>query len=161
MAACRREPVAVATYEWADRAAARAPFPLFAGAEVLPEQTDLMRRAHALIRGDAPAEARRLALFDSGASLDEVAGYYATALGEGSGAPAAVTRSTGDFAADEASLAPILEKLGQPFTRGATGAYRSVEIAGAPGRPRVSLQRPYRDFAGDRIVDRTLIVLSD
>ncbi|MBI2215082.1 MAG: hypothetical protein HYU52_15645 [Acidobacteria bacterium] len=139
----------------------RAPFPLFAGASVVPEQTALMRRAHALIRGDAEMRGRRLALFETDAPLEDVARYYAAAIGDPSGVHASVSWSTGDFAADEASLAPILAKLDQPFTHGATGHYRSAEIAGAPGEPRVSLQRPYRDFARDRIVDRTLIVLSD
>jgi hypothetical protein len=161
LAACRREPVPVASYEWVDPAAARAQFPIFPGAAVLPEQTDLMRRARALPGGNAPEANARLALFDTGASLDEVASFYAAALGAGAATPAGINRSTGDFAADETNLAPILEKLGQRYARGATGSYRSVTFAAPPGGPRVSLQRPYRDFVSDRIVDRTLILLSD
>jgi len=138
----------------------KAPFPIVPGATPLPEQTGLMRRARAVIRGGAPAEQQRLVMLETGAPLDEVAKYFATALGKGSGAPASVTRSAGDFARDEEKLTPLLEKLGQPFTHGARGGYQSVEI-NAPGGPRVSLQRPYRDFVGDRIVEKTLIVLSD
>ncbi|MFA6958781.1 MAG: hypothetical protein WC538_23165 [Thermoanaerobaculia bacterium] len=150
----------VASYEWRDPAAMEAPLPVAPGATLLPGPTDLMRRARVVLRGRAPDDRRRLALFESDAALDEVAKYYAAALGGGSGAPATVVRSAGDFARDEATLAPLLGKLGQPFTPGAKGPYLGVEIT-APGRPRVSLQRPYRDFVADRIVDRTLIVVSD
>lgn len=150
----------VASYEWSDPAAARAPFPVAPGATLLPAQTELMRRARAVIGGGAPAERQRVVMFETDAPLDDVVKFYAAALGERAGAPAGVTRSKGDLARDEQQLAPLLEKLGQRFTPGAKGGYLSVEI-GAPGGPRVSLQRPYRDFVGDRIVDRTLIVLSD
>lgn len=150
----------VASYEWRDPVAAKPPLPLFDGATPLPAQTDLMRRARAVIRGGAPADEGRLVLLETEAPVDEVAAYYATALGT-DGVAAKVTRTAGDFGADEASLTPVLERLGVAFTRGAKGSYASAVIEGAPGMPHVSLQRPYRDFVGDRIVDRTLVIVSD
>lgn len=150
----------VSSYEWSDPAAAKAPFPVAPGATLLPKATELTRRARAVLRGGAPDVQQRLVMFETDARLDEVGKFYAAALGDGPAAPATVVHSTGDFARDEEKLAPLLETLGQPFTRGAKGPYLSIEI-GAPGRPRVSLQRPYRDFVSDRIVDRTLIMISD
>lgn len=150
----------VASYEWSDPAAVKTPFVVPPGATFLPGPTDLMRRARAVIRGSAAADPQRVALWEIDVPLEEAAKFYVAALGGGSSAPPAVTRSKGDFAEDEPKLAPLLAKLGQLFTRGAHGPYVSVEIS-APGAPHVSLQRPYRDFVADRIVDRTLIVLSD
>ncbi len=163
LAACSREPVQLSSYEWVDPAAVKAPIPLFPGATLLTGQTDLFRRARRLSvpEGAAPQNVV-LVLYEVNAPLAAVEAYYTGAIGATSDAPPSIKRSNGDFAADEVSLVPILTKLNLPHSRGvATGSYRSVVISGGPGRPTVSLQRPYRDFVLDRIVDRTSILISD
>lgn len=161
VAGCRSEPVRVASYEWVDPAVEKSPFPFYPGATRLPEQTDLVRRARVMLQPEGMS-APRLLLSDTGAPLDVVAAHFASLYASADGVPAPVKTGSGDLAADEAALAPILAKLGRRFTPGiGSGAYRSAQIVGRAGTPVVSLQRPYRDFIGDRVVDRTLIMIAE
>lgn len=151
----------MASYEWVDPAAEKAALPIFPGATPLPDQTDLVRRARVMLQPEG-TPARRLLLSDTDASLEAVAAHYATLYASEDGVPAPVQRRTGDLAADELALAPLLAKLGQSYTPGVgRGPCRTAEIAGGDGRPSVSLQRPWRDFIHDRVVDRTLIMISE
>ena len=161
LAGCRSEPVRVSSYEWIDPAAEKAPFPVFPGSTVLADQTDLVRRARVLMLPKG-VPAPRLIVFDTDAPIDEVAAWFAERHASPEGTPAAVRRVAGDLAADETALAPILAKLGHKYTPGVgRGACVSAEIAGGGGRPSVSLRRPWRDFVHDRVVDRTLIMISE
>lgn len=152
----------VASYEWVDPGAENAPFPLFPGATRLPEQTDLVRRARVMLQPEG-MPAPRLVLSETDASLDAVAVHFASLYASADGVPAPVQKGSGDLAADEAALAPLLAKLGRRVAPGmGKGSYRSATIAAdPPGRPAISLQRPWRDFVHDRVVDSTLIMISD
>lgn len=161
VAGCRSEPVRVASYEWVDPAVEKDPFPFFPGATRLPLQTDLVRSARVMLQPEG-TPAPRLLLSDTDAPLDAVAAHFASLYPSAQGEPAPIKKGSGDLAADEVALAPILAKLGRRFTPGiGSGAYRSAQIAGRAGTPVISLQRPYRDFIGDRVVDRTLIMITE
>lgn len=151
----------VASYEWADPAAEKDPFPVFPSATRLPEQTDLVRRARAIRRPDN-VTASRVVLFDTDAPIEAVAAHFARLYASEDGTPATVQQGVGDHAKDEAALVPVLEELGVGCTPLAgRSEYRSALIAGGPRRPSISLQRPWRDLLGDRIVDRTLIMIGE
>ena len=151
----------VASYEWVDPAAEKAPFPVYPGATRLPEQTDLVRRARAILR-PGNVSASRVVLFDTDASIDAVALHFARLQASEHGTPATVRHGVGDHAKDEAALVPILAKLGVGCTPLAgRSEYRSALIEGGPRRPTISLQRPWRDLLGDRVVDRTLIMIGE
>jgi len=67
---------------------------------------------------------------------------------------------TGDLS-EAKQLASLLEKLGvKADLSKAEGPYRGAEIAAAPNRPRVTIQRPYFDFLKSQVVDRTIIVMA-
>lgn len=120
-----------------------------------------MRRARGLLEPKGGAE-RRLLLADTDAPLDAIAEHYSAVYAADGGAPVSLQRGVGDHASDEASLAPVLAKLGirhTPCTRDCS--YRWVEIPRDGKRPSISIQRPWRNFIEDRIVDRTLITISE
>lgn len=151
----------MASYVWTDPAAGTGAFPEFPGATVLREQSGLLHRAYAILqpKGERP---KRVLMYESDASLEAVAAFYAKLYASGDGAPAPVQRGTGDLAADELALAPLLAKLGHRFTPGiGKGAYSTAQVSGGPGRAKISIQRPWRDFIGDRVVDTTLILVSE
>jgi hypothetical protein len=158
-AGCDREPSGVTSYEWVAPELRIAPFPLYPGASANAGQTELIRRARQLNTANAAAAKARLALYETDASLETVERYYVDLL---AATPDAVTRAGGNFAADDARLAPLLQRLGQPFTP-TTGdrVYRTVVIRGGAGKVTVSLQRPYRDFVRDTIVDKTSILITE
>lgn len=158
---CGSEPVRVASYEWVDPAAEKDPFPVFPGATRLPEQTDLVRRARAILR-PGNVTASRVVLFETDVPIEAVAAHFATLYASEDGTPATVRQGVGDHEKDEAALVPVLAKLGVGLTPVAgRREYRSALIAGGPRRPTISLQRPWRDLLGDRIVDRTLIMIGE
>lgn len=151
----------VASYEWVDPAAEKAPFPVFPGATRLPEQTDLFRRARAILQPGS-VTASRIVLFDTDAPIDAVALHFAKMYASEDGTPATVQPGVGDHAKDEAALLPVLAKLDVGCAPLAgRSEYRSALIAGGPRRLTISLQRPWRDFLGDRLVDRTLIMIRE
>ncbi|MCM2317544.1 MAG: hypothetical protein NDJ92_20530 [Thermoanaerobaculia bacterium] len=151
----------VASYEWVDPAAEKAPFPVYPGATRLPEQTDLVRRARAILR-PGNVRASRVVLFETDAPIDAVASHFSKLYESGDGTPATVQQGIGDHAKDEAALVPVLAKLGVTSTPLAgKHEYRSALIAGGPRRPTISLQRPWRDLLGDRVIDRTLIMIGE
>ncbi|MGK2858367.1 MAG: hypothetical protein ACSLFQ_14295 [Thermoanaerobaculia bacterium] len=161
IAGCRSEPTRLASYEWADPAAEVGPFLVYPGATVLVEQTELVRRARGLLEPKGGAE-RHLLLADTDAPIDTIAAHFAALYATDSGAPVPLQTGVGDHASDEASLAPVLTKLGVRHTP-CTGdcGYRWVEIPRDGKRPSISIQRPWRNFIEDRIVDRTLITISE
>lgn len=143
-------------------------FVVYPGARYLPRLTEVTRQAGKILRpslGEAPATA----IYDTEASVDDVANYYVKAYGYASIAPSAPAagstlpafRRSGDLQTDTKSVEALLPKLNlHPDISKATGSYSAVEIAGKITRPRVTIQRPYFDVTTSQVVDRTLILMS-
>lgn len=134
---------------------------VFPGALGMEEMTRLLTKA----RGEGFNG--ELALYETDAGIEEVASYYASAYGEASSegdapAPVVLENGAGDFASDEAALAPLFATLGLELSRGRiTGHYRTIVVQPSGSNPTISLQRPYRDLVRDEIVDRTLIMIEE
>ena len=144
-------------------------FTVYPGATYLAQLTELDKRAATVVKPTAPPPP--LAIYDTDAPLDTVAGFYAQSYGYAKIAPDATNNlsaakppayyRTGDIAADVKRFEPIYQKLNlkiDPAT--AHGTYRAVEMEGTPNRPRVTLQRPYFDVTKQQVVDRTIIVMA-
>lgn len=145
-------------------------FVVYPGAHYLPHLTELTKQAHKVISPNIP-EPPPTAIYDTDASVDDVANFYVKAYGYPAVAPDATNnlssakppayRRTGDIAADVKSIEPLLSKMNlHPDMARATGAYKAVEIAPKPNRPRVTIQRPYFDVTTSQVVDRTIILMS-
>jgi hypothetical protein len=145
-------------------------FVVYPGARFLPHLTDLMKQAHKLITPNDP-EAPQIQIYDTDASVDDVANFYVKAYGYGSIAPDATNnlsaakppayRRTGDLLADQKAAEPLFPKLNlHPDISKASGTYNAVEIAPKMTRPRVTIQRPYFDLTTSQQVNRTLVLMS-
>ncbi len=145
-------------------------FVVYPGARYLPHLTDLTKQGYKLIKPNDP-EAPQVAIYDTDASVDDVANFYAKAYGYGSVAPDATNnlsaakppayRRTGDLLADQKAAEPLFPKLNlHPDLTNAAGTYNAVEIAPKMTRPRVTIQRPYFDLTASQQVNRTLILMS-
>jgi hypothetical protein len=140
-------------------------FVIYPGSRYLGQLTDKTREAHKII---APGqEPPPTAIYDTDASIEQVAQYYAKEYGyatiaaeKGSGNPQAYYK-TGDLGVDAKAIESLLPKLGlQTDVSKATGTYKGAEIAPRPNRPRVTISRPYFDVTTSQVVDRTLILMS-
>jgi hypothetical protein len=145
-------------------------FVVYPGAKYLPHLTELTKQAHKVISPNAP-EPPPTAIYDTDASVDDVANFYVKAYGYSAIAPDATNnlsaakppayRRSGDIATDVKSIEPLLPKLNlHPDLSRATGAYKAVEIQGKTNRPRVTIQHPYFDVTTSQVVDRTIILMS-
>ena len=145
-------------------------FVVYPGARYLPHLTDLMKQAHKVVRPNDP-EAPQVAMYDTDASVDDVANFYVKAYGYGSIAPDATNnlsaakppayRRTGDLLADQKAAEPMFPKLNlHPDLSKVSGTYNAVEIAPKMTRPRVTIARPYFDLTTSQQVNRTLILMS-
>ena len=143
---------------------------VYPGARLLPHLTDLTKQAHKIVSPNDP-EAPQIAIYDTDASVDDVANFYVKAYGYGSVAPDATNnlsaakppayRRTGDLLADQKGAEPLFPKLNlHPDLSKASGSYNAVEIAPKMNRPRVTIQRPYFDVTTSQQVNRTLILMS-
>jgi hypothetical protein len=142
------------------------PYP---GAKFLGQVTEVIRQAHKLMKpGEEPPP---VAAYDTDASVEEVANFYAKSYGYGSVAPDATNNlstvppkayfRTGDLATDTKSIEALLPKLGlKTDVSQAKGTYKAAEIAPRPNRPRVTVQRPYFDVGTSKVVDKTIILMS-
>jgi hypothetical protein len=159
---CRREK--------SDEEADNFSFVVYPGARYLPKITDLIKQAHKVIKPSDP-EAPPAAVYDTDASVDDVASFYVKAYGYGSVAPDATNnlsaakppayRRSGDLQADQKSVEPLFPKLNiHPDISKATGTYNAVEVAPKSNRPRITIQRPYFDLTTSEKVDRTLIMMT-
>jgi hypothetical protein len=168
LAACRREKSAdVSDYESRDAQGSGYTFVVYPGARLLPELTDLRRKAQSALSGSAPPPQ---AVYDTDASVEDVATFYAKQYGYGkvapdatgnfsSAAPPAYYR-TGDLAQDNAGMKPVLDKIGSRADLSkAVGAYKGAQISAQPSRPAVTLTRPYFDVSKSQVVNRTLIIM--
>ena len=144
-------------------------FVVYPGARYLGHMTEKTKEAHRTIINPGQ-EPPPTAIYDTDASVQQVAEYYAKEYGYGTIVDSTNTLTTargnafyrnGDLATDAQAVAPMLERMGLPTTiQGATGPYRGAEIAPKPNRPRVTIQRPYIDVVNGTVVDRTLILMT-
>ena len=143
-------------------------FTVYPGARYLSQLTELAKQAHTVERNEAPPPT---AFYDTDASLETVANYYAKSYGYATVAPDATNNLSaakppayyrgGDLQADVSAVVPVLQKLKVNVdVSKAHGKYRAVEIESKPNRPRVTLQRPYFDVTKSEVVDRTIILMA-
>jgi hypothetical protein len=145
-------------------------FVVYPGSRYLAQLTDLVKQAHKTL-DPAQADAPPTAIYDSEATLEDVANFYVKEYGYGQIAPdvsnnlsAAKPQAyyrTGDLGLDQRAIEDLYKKMNltTDLTK-ATGTYRAVEMNPKPNRPRVTIQRPYFDPATSQVVDRTLILMS-
>lgn len=144
-------------------------FITYPGARYLPHLTEMTKRAHKLIK---PAEEPRpTAIYDTDASVDDVANFYVKAYGYSGIAPDSTNNlsaakppayyRTGDLQTDAKAIERLLPKLNlRSDISPAVGAYKAAEITPITNRPRVTVQRPYFDATTSQVVPRTLILMS-
>jgi hypothetical protein len=144
-------------------------FVVYPGAKYLPQITDLFKRAHKTLK--PTEEPPPIAVYDTDATVEDVAKYYAKSYGYGDVAadatnnlsaakPAAFYR-TGDLSNDAKAAEALFKQLNVPAdVTKAAGAYKAAEIEAKPNRPHVTVQRPYFDPTQSAVVDRTLILMS-
>ncbi len=144
-------------------------FTVYPGARYLAELTELAKQAHVVSK---PGElAPPTAFYDTEATLDAVASFYAKAYGIQTIAPDASNNLSptkppayyrnGDLQNDVKSIEGLLQKLKvKTDISKAQGKYRAVEIDAKPNRPRVTIQRPYFDVTKSQVVDRTIILMA-
>jgi hypothetical protein len=142
-------------------------FVVYPGSRYLGQLTETTKQAHKAI--DPNSDPPPTAIYDTDATVEQVAEYYAKQYGysdiaptggEAVAKPPAYYRS-GDIASDVAAIVPLAQKMNLSLDPSkATGTYRAAEIAPRPNRPRVTIQRPYFDVTTSQVVDRTLILMS-
>src|SRR5437763_5164193 len=114
-------------------------FVVYPGARYLPHLTELTKQAHKVITPNEQ-EAPATAIYDTDASVDDVANFYVKAYGYTSIAPDATNnlsaakpaayRRTGDLLADQKAAEPLFPKLNlRPDLSKASGTDNAVEIA--------------------------------
>jgi hypothetical protein len=144
-------------------------FVVYPGARYLGGISDLTRQAHKVLKPNE--EPPPVAVYDTDATVEQVAEFYAKSYGYKEVAPDATNNlsaakpaayyRTGDLAADAKGIEGLLPKLNMKtdITK-ATGSYRAADIEPRPNRPRVTVQRPYFDVTTSQVVDRTMILMS-
>lgn len=162
--------VALAGCKKKENAADAFSFVVYPGAQYLPHLTEMTKQAHKVINPNV-VEPPPTAIYDTDASVDTVANYYAKSYGYGTVAPDATNNlsaakpaayyRTGDLQSDVKAIEPILQKLklNTDISR-AQGKYKAADIEPKPNRPRVTVQRPYFDVTTSQVVDRTLILMA-
>ena len=166
---CRREKSAdVSDYESRDSQGSGYTFIVYPGARLLTELTDLRRKAQSTLANGSGAPPQ--AVYDTDASVEAVATFYAKQYGYGkvardatgnfsSASPPAYYR-TGDLAQDNAGMKSVLDRLGfKADLSKAVGTYEGAQISAQPSRPAVTLTRPYFDVTKSQVVNRTLIIM--
>lgn len=144
-------------------------FTIYPNSRYLQQVTEVFKQASKAYH--PTEEIPPMAVYDSEASVDQVAQFYAKAYGYPTIAPDATNDlsaakppayyRTGDMAADIKSAADMIQKLNLKVdTSKAAGTYRAAEIAPKPNRPRVTIQRPYFDITTSQVVDRTIILMA-
>ena len=144
-------------------------FVVYPGSRFLGKMTEVTRQAHKVMKPNE--EPPPVAIYDTDATVEDVATFYAKAYGYATVAPDATNNMstvapkayyrTGDLGADAKSIAQLLPKLGlNTDLNKAVGTYKAAEIAPRPNRPRVTVQRPYFDETTSQVVDKTIILMS-
>ena len=161
VAGCKQEPQYAEAEEFS--------FVVYPGARYLGELTEVTRQAHKLVKPDQ--EPPPVAVYDTEASVEEVADFYAKSYGYSSVAPDATNNlsatkppayfRTGELADDVKSVQATLPQLGLTTdVSKAQGSYKAAEIEMRPNRPRVTVQRPYFNVKTSEVVDRTSILMA-
>ena len=144
-------------------------FVVYPGSRFLGKITESTRQAHKLVKPNE--EPPPVAVYDTDASVEDVATFYAKSYGYSTVAPDATNNMstvapkayyrTGDLATDIKSIRPLLPrlKLNSDVSK-AVGAYKAAEIAPRPNRPRVTIQHPYFDVTTSEVVNKTIILMS-
>jgi hypothetical protein len=141
-------------------------FVVYPGARYLGQLTDTTKAAHKFI--NPGSEPPPTAIYDTDATVEQVAQYYVKEYGYGEiieqkpGA-AAVNASwrNGDLSADVKAIEPLLKQMNLTTDISkAVGTYRAADLAPQPNRPRVTISRPYFDVLTSQVVDRTLILMA-
>jgi hypothetical protein len=144
-------------------------FIVYPGSRFLGKMTEATRQAHKVLKpGEEPPP---VAAYDTDASVEDVATFYAKSYGYSSVAPDATNNMstvaprayyrTGDLGTDIKPFVPLLPKLNlNTDVSKAVGTYKAAEIAPRPNRPRVTVQRPYFDVTTSQVVDKTIILMS-
>ena len=144
-------------------------FVVYPGAKYLGELTEVSKQAHRVIKPNE--EPPPVAVYETDASVDEVASFYAKSYGYGSVAPDPTNNlsaakppayyRTGDLATDQKGVVDLMQKMGlNTDISKATGTYKAAEIDPRPNRPRVTVQRPYFNVKTSQVVDKTIILMS-
>lgn len=144
-------------------------FVVYPGSRYQGELTEAQKQGHRVLKPNE--EPPPIAVYDTDASVEDVASFYAKSYGYGTIAPdptdnLSATKPvayfrTGDLATDTVAIAILLEQLkfGTDVSK-AQGAYKAAEIEPRPNRPRVTVQRPYFNVKTSQVVDRTIILMS-
>jgi hypothetical protein len=144
-------------------------FVVYPGSRYLGQLTETFKQAHKVA---VPAqEAPPTAVYDTDASVEQVAEYYAKEYAYGKVAPDVTNNLSaakpqayyrgGDLGSDARGIEGLLKQMNlKTDVSKASGAYKAAEIAPRPNRPRVTIQRPYFDVTTSTVVDRTLILMS-
>ena len=144
-------------------------FVVYPGSRYLGQLTETTKNAH---RTMSPgSEPPPIAIYDTDASVEQVAEYYAKEYGYKEIAPDQTNNlsaakppayyRTGDLNADAKAIEELLKKMGMPTdVSKAQGSYRAADLLPRPNRPRVTIQRPYFDATTSTVVDRTLILMA-
>lgn len=143
-------------------------FVVYPGSRYLGQITETFKNAHRTMNpGQEPPP---IAVYDTDATVEQVAEYYAKEYGYKEVAPDQTNNlsaakppayyRTGDLQTDTKSIEELLRRMNMPtdITK-ANGAYRAADILPRPNRPRVTVQRPYFDPTTSAVVDRTLILM--
>jgi hypothetical protein len=144
-------------------------FVIYPGSRYLGQITEATRQAHKVLKPNE--EPPPVAVYDTDASVEDVANFYAKSYGYGSVAPDATNNLStvpprayfrgGDLSADVKSIEPLLQKMNMKTdVSKAAGTYKAAEIAPRPNRPRVTVQRPYFDVTTSQVVNKTIILMS-
>ena len=144
-------------------------FVVYPGARYLGQLTETTRQAHRTLNpgGEPPPTA----IYDTDATVEQVADYYAKQYGYSEVAPDQTNNLSaakppayyrgGDLATDVGAIKDLLQKMNmQTDTSKAVGAYKAADISPRPNRPRVTIQRPYFDVTTSKVVDKTMILMS-
>jgi hypothetical protein len=143
-------------------------FVIYPGSRYLGQITEATRQAHKILKPNE--EPPPVAIYETDASVEDVANFYAKSYGYGSVAadatnnlstvpPRAYFRA-GDLSEVKTS-AELLQKLNlKTDISKAVGTYKAAEIAPRPNRPRVTVQRPYFDVTTSQVVNKTIILMS-
>lgn len=144
-------------------------FVVYPNARYLGELTEVTRQAHKLAKPNE--EPPPVAIYDTDASVEDVAEFYAKSYGYSSVAPDATNNlsatkppayfRTGELSKDVESVAAQLPQLGLTTdVSKARGTYKAADIEPRPNRPRVTVQRPYFNVKTSEVVDRTIILMA-
>lgn len=144
-------------------------FVVYPGSRYLGQLTETTKSAHrTLTPGQEPPP---IAIYDTDATVEQVAEFYAKEYGYKEVAPDMTNNlsaakppayyRTGDLQTDTKAIEELLRKMNMPTdVTKATGSYRAADITPRPNRPRVTVQRPYFDSTTSEVVDRTLILMA-